>query len=161
MKRIITIVAFIAILSGATSFVAQAKDGSPVVNVLEKYEDRPGVESFSLGKFLIGIARSASDSEGRELLRYLDRIFIFDGEDASSDVKGMLLKDLTAALDRYERMMEFRDEEDSFVVYCRMNGEDIIKEMVMVAEKDMAVILFGGDIPLSKMQKLVEEAAEK
>lgn len=142
---------------------ARSGNDGQVQKVIRKYSSCDGVESINLGSFLLGIAKAASEEDGdSDFLKYVDRMSIFSGEDATASMKSDIADDFEKAFvsDGYEKMMEMKDGDDDMTIYCLMADAGTISEMVMYSRSEVAVILIKGSIPVSEMDKIIAEARE-
>lgn len=166
MKRmfliLLTAVSAICMLS-PVQMSARPGNDSQVQKVIRKYSSCDGVESINLGSFLLGIAKAATEDDGgSDFLKYVDRMSIFSGEDATASMKENIACDFDKALssDGYEKVMEMKDGDDDMTIYCQMADADTISEMVMYSRREVAVIFIKGSIPVSEIEKVVSEAKE-
>ena len=104
------------------------------------------------------LSEAASDEEGADFMKYLDRMAIFSAEEADSCLKADISADLAKALDGYETAMEMKDGEDDMAIYFSMPSDDIVSEMVLVSDSELAVILMIGDMPVSELKNIAAEA---
>ena len=96
---------------------------SGVIRLIQKYDDRDGVEAVNLGGFLLGIAKiAASGEEGSEWLDYLDRMAVFTAEDASEETKAEFAAELMAVLGEYEKAAEMKDGTDDMSIWMKMKS---------------------------------------
>ena len=143
--------------------VMQARPGkhSQIMKVIRKYDGCDGVESIVLGSFLMGIARmAASDDEGGDILKYIDKMAVFSAEEAAPGLKNDISADLGKALEGYETAMEMKDGEDSMSIYFNMPSDDTVSEMAIVSDSELAVILMLGDMPVSELENIAREASQ-
>lgn len=165
MKKITAAVVLTALSIGifSTPLPAAGKGScSGVIRLIQKYDDRDGVEAVNLGGFLLGIAKiAASGEEGSEWLDYLDRMAVFTAEDASEETKAEFTAELMAVLGEYEKAAEMKDGTDDMSIWMKMKDEETIKEMVMVSNSESAIIFLGGNIPMSEMADVVTNASQQ
>lgn len=45
--------------------------------------------------------------------------------------------------------------------YLSMQNDEVISEMVLVSDSEMALIFIAGDMPVSELQKIIAEVAEE
>ena len=91
----------VTVLCQVSAPAVSAKPGkdSRVMDVIRKYGRCDGVGSITIGPFLMGIARkAASDEEGADFMKYLNRMAIFSAEEADSCLKADISADLAKAL---------------------------------------------------------------
>lgn len=151
----------VTVLCQVSAPAVSAKPGkdSRVMDVIRKYGRCDGVGSITIGPFLMGIARkAASDEEGADFMKYLNRMAIFSAEEADSCLKADISADLAKALDGYETAMEMKDGEDDMAIYFSMPSDDIVSEMVLVSDSELAVILMIGEMPVSELKNIAAEA---
>ena len=135
---------------------------SPVMDVIRKYRCCDGVMSVRLGSFLLGIAKMiVPDEDGGELIKYFDRVAVLSADSADDMMKERIRSDLKKALNGYETLMEMREGDDDMTVYLSMQNEEVISEMVLVSDSEMALIFIAGDMPVSELQKIIAEVAEE
>lgn len=161
LMKVLCAVSVVFLLSaGVVS--ARSKSCSKVLRVIHEYGNCEGVESINLGPFLLGIAKmAASDEDGAEFMRYLDRMAVFSAEDASDRLKKDISDDLGEALKEYETAMEMKDGEDDMSVYFSKANGNVVREMVLVSRSEPAVILMIGHMPVAELEKIAAEASEQ
>ena len=90
---------------------------------------------------------------------------IYDGrairKNAEDMMKERIRSDLKKALNGYKTLMEMRDGDDDMTVYLSMQNEEVISEMVLVSDSEMALIFIAGDMPVSELQRIIAEVAEE
>lgn len=136
----------------APAAMARPGKGSQVMDVIRKYDGCDGVESVTLGPFLMGIARMAvSREECADFLKYIDRMAIFVAAGADDRLKSEIAADLGKGLEAYETAVEMKDDGDDMTIYFSIPEHDAVSEMVLVSDSEMSVILLSGDMPLSEL----------
>ena len=158
--RIITVLTALMLLPSAAHPEMQAKGRNSVIGVIQKYDNSDGVESINIGPFLMKIARTAADDEGKKYLKHLNRMIIFSAEEVSGQIRERIADDFRTALRDYETLMDVTDEEDKVTICIKRESEETISEMVIYVESELTAIVMSGKIPVSEIQSIAEEAMQ-
>ena len=114
--------------------------------------------SYKISKYTIATAVGVSVGE---LIKYFDRVAVLSADSAEDMMKERIRSDLKKALNGYKTLMEMRDGDDDMTVYLSMQNEEVISEMVLVSDSEMALIFIAGDMPVSELQRIIAEVAEE
>lgn len=164
MRRVLALAGVVLVSVALQSAVTlQARSvKSPLTEVLQRYESEDGVESVQIGGFLLGIAKTAMKGEEEgEILKYLDRMTVFSAGNASASLKAALVEDLEKVLKDYQKAVEMKDDGDDMTIWFKMQGEDVVSEMLMFSGSETAVILMQGEIPVEVLAKFADQATQE
>ena len=187
MRKIITISLIIVLTAGAglTSCSAstgkkEAETAAPikkgaeykntnsgaVTDLIREYNLTEGFETVSVGGLGLGlikmIAKPSMDEEERAALEIMDglrRIVVLDYEEADSSKRESFTRKMTEILDRAEKIIEVKDEEDVLNIYgtCA-DGGDSIDDLMIFSPGDCSLICLFGSISSQKVADLIEMA---
>jgi|WetSurMetagenome_2_1015567.scaffolds.fasta_scaffold112273_2 hypothetical protein len=117
-----------------------------------KYGSEDGVTSITVPGFVIRLAASLADmtDEERELLRSIDKVKVLAIEDHKLNKVIDLHQEFYSNINKkgeFEELLTIRDKGENVTVFGKMEGEDIIKEMVvLVGGDDNALVYLKGHI---------------
>lgn len=187
MRKIITISLIIVLTAGAGLTSCSASTGKKeaetaatikkgaeykntnsgaVTDLIREYNLTEGFETVSVGGLGLGlikmIAKPSMDEEERAALEIMDglrRIVVLDYEDADSSQRESFTRKMTEILDRAEKIIEVKDEEDILNIYgtCADDG-DSIDDLMIFSPGDCSLICLFGSISSQKVADLIEMA---
>lgn len=187
MKKLITIL-LIVVLAGGTGLTACSSsagkkdaetaaaikkeaahkkvNSGAVTDLIREYNQTEGFESVSIGGLGLGLirmmAKTSMDEEERAALEIMDglrRIVVLDYEDADSSQSESFTRRMTDILDRAEKILEVKDEEDILNIYgtCANDG-DSIDDLIIFCPGDYSLICLFGSVSAQKVADLIEIA---
>lgn len=187
MRKIITISLIIVLTAGAGLTSCSASTGKKeaetaatikkgaeykntnsgaVTDLIREYNLTEGFETVSVGGLGLGlikmIAKPSMDDEERAALEIMDglrRIVVLDYEEADSSKRESFTRKMTDILDRAEKILEVKDEEDILNIYgtCADDG-DSIDDLMIFSPGDCSLICLFGSISSQKVADLIEMA---
>ena len=187
MRKIITISLIIVLTAGAGLTSCSASTGKKeaetaatikkgaeykntnsgaVTDLIREYNLTEGFETVSVGGLGLGlikmIAKPSMDEEERAALEIMDglrRIVVLDYEEADSSKRESFTRKMTEILDRAEKIIEVKDEEDVLNIYgtCA-DGGDSIDDLMIFSPGDCSLICLFGSISSQKVADLIEMA---
>lgn len=187
MRKIITISLIIVLTAGAGLTSCSASTGKKeaetaatikkgaeykntnsgaVTGLIREYNLTEGFETVSVGGLGLGlikmIAKPSMDEEERAALEIMDglrRIVVLDYEEADSSKRESFTRKMTDILDRAEKILEVKDEEDILNIYgtCADDG-DSIDDLMIFSPGDCSLICLFGSISSQKIADLIEMA---
>ena len=187
MRKIITISLIIVLTAGAGLTSCSASTGKKeaetaatikkgaeykntnsgaVTGLIREYNLTEGFETVSVGGLGLGlikmIAKPSMDEEERAALEIMDglrRIVVLDYEEADSSKRESFTRKMTDILDRAEKILEVKDEEDILNIYgtCADDG-DSIDDLMIFSPGDCSLICLFGSISSQKVADLIEMA---
>ena len=137
-----------------------------VTGLIREYNLTEGFETVSVGGLGLGlikmIAKPSMDEEERAALEIMDglrRIVVLDYEEADSSKRESFTRKMTDILDRAEKILEVKDEEDILNIYgtCADDG-DSIDDLMIFSPGDCSLICLFGSISSQKVADLIEMA---
>ena len=137
-----------------------------VTDLIREYNLTEGFETVSVGGLGLGlikmIAKPSMDEEERAALEIMDglrRIVVLDYEEADSSKRESFTRKMTEILDRAEKIIEVKDEEDVLNIYgtCA-DGGDSIDDLMIFSPGDCSLICLFGSISSQKVADLIEMA---
>ena len=187
MKKIITILLIVVLAGGMGLTSCSASTGKKeaetaatikkgaeykntnsgaVTDLIREYNLTEGFETVSVGGLGLGlikmIAKPSMDEEERAALEIMDglrRIVVLDYEEADSSKRESFTRKMTEILDRAEKIIEVKDEEDVLNIYgtCA-DGGDSIDDLMIFSPGDCSLICLFGSISSQKVADLIEMA---
>ena len=140
-----------------------------VISAIRDYRYEPGFEVVSVGKFWMGLTRIAAglavetEEERRALsiLNNIDKIVVVEYEDASEAKRREFDSRLSGLLDRAEKIVEVKDEEDILYIYgTSVNDAESIDDLMIYIPEDCTLICILGSISAEKIADLIKMANE-
>lgn len=140
-----------------------------VISAIRDYRYEPGFEVVSVGKFWMGLTRIAAglavetEEERRALsiLNNIDKIVVVEYEDASEAKRREFDSRLSGLLDRAEKIVEVKDEEDILYIYgTSVNDAESIDDLMIYIPEDYTLICILGSISAEKIADLIKMANE-
>lgn len=140
-----------------------------VISAIRDYRYEPGFEVVSVGKFWMGLTRIAAglavetEEERRALsiLNNIDKIVVVEYEDASEAKRREFDSRLSRLLDRAEKIVEVKDEEDILYIYgTSVNDAESIDDLMIYIPEDCTLICILGSISAEKIADLIKMANE-
>ncbi len=171
MKRVFTPIFLSLLLLSAAVLPAGAQN---VESLYERYADKPGAESVSVGQFWINLAKlvvafgqeetELSDEEtdiALKTLSHINAVRVADLSGCSEKVLAQFAEDVEKCeLGGYVLLTEVHDDGDDARVLVRKEG-DIITEMVVIsAGEDPAIIQIEGKITEEEAAKYIASSIE-
>lgn len=141
-------------------------NSAAVTDLIREYNQTEGFESVSIGGLGLGfirmMANASMDEEERAALEIMDglrRIVVLDYEDADSSQSESFTRRMTDILDRAEKILEVKDEEDVLNIYgtCANDG-DSIDDLIIFCPGDYSLICLFGSVSAQKVADLIEIA---
>ena len=169
MKKIIFVTLGLLIASFVS--IAENKDvgAKDIINTISDYKDVPGVEVISIGKLGLGLAKgvanlSAESEEEKAILAILNgvnKLVVISYEDAASAKQKELNTKLSKLLNNAEKILEFKDEEETVNIYgtSANNGKSIRDLMIFIPE-DYTLICVLGSISAERIADIIKIANE-
>ena len=165
MKKII----FVTLSLLITSFVSIAAnrniDTKNIVSIISDYKDVSGVEVISVGKLGLGLTKiitnlSAESKEDKAILALLNginKLLLVNYEDAALAKRKELNSRLSELFDNAEKILEFKDEEETVNIYgtSANEGKSIHNLMIFIPE-DYTLICALGSIRAEKIADLTQ-----
>ena len=169
MKKII----FVTLSLLITSFVSIAAnrniDTKNIVSIISDYKDVSGVEVISVGKLGLGLTKiitnlSAESKEDKAILALLNginKLLLVNYEDAALAKRKELNSRLSELFDNAEKILEFKDEEETVNIYgtSANEGKSIHNLMIFIPE-DYTLVCVLGSISAEKIADLIKMANE-
>ena len=159
MKRVFTPIFLSLLLLSAAVLPAGAQN---VESLYERYADKPGAESVSVGQFWINLAKLvvAFGQEETELSD-ISAVRVADLSGCSEKVLAQFAEDVEKCeLGGYVVLTEVHEDGDDARVLVRMEG-DLITEMVVIsAGEDPAIIQIEGKITEEEAAKYIASSIE-
>lgn len=139
-----------------------------VTDLIREYNLVEGFEAVSVGGLGLGLIRMIADASMDEderaalgLMDELRRIVVLDYEDADPAKRESFTRRMTDILDRADKIMEVKDEEDVLNIYgtCADDG-DSIDDLIVFNPGECSLICLFGSISAQKVADLIEMANE-
>mgnify|MGYP002623084024 CR=1 FL=1 len=167
MKRLILIISILLPLQAFAAPEGNAVSKSRITAALSEIRNCPGAELVSLGRFqaaaLRGVIRlaAAGDPDAREALRLMKGIHgitVLDFEDCSAADKSRISRRLDRALSGSEVLMEASDGGERMRIYALVDeSTDTVRDFVLYAPSDCALICIFGSISMDAISKIVAD----
>jgi len=142
MKRIITVVAIILMVTAAKAQTLQS--------LFEKYSDDERFTYVTVGSGMMNFASkfAGSDKKGKEMMSKMKSIKILTLTDESNST---ILKSITQELDKvvqtgnFETAVEAREKGERVQIYYRLTGKDNADMLIVTKEKsEFSLIWISG-----------------
>ena len=156
MKKLIHILIIAVLISAPLGAYGQNADDDPVIKILDKYEDREGVESVTISPTLLKLmtGRNNYSQRTQELISKITGLRILtltDGADRRDRAtRGALTTELqTVVKNDFERIMMVRNAGERVELYVR-NGD--VKGALLFIQSDansVTVMYLAGTIDKS------------
>lgn len=169
MKKIIFVTLGLLIASFVSIAENKDVDAKDIISSISEYKDVPGVEVISIGKLGLGLAKgvanlSAESEEEKAILAILNgvnKLVVISYEDAASAKQKELNIKLSKLLNNAEKILEFKDEEETVNIYgtSANNGKSIRDLMIFIPE-DYTLICALGSIKTERIADLIKIANE-
>lgn len=140
-----------------------------VISAIRDYRYEPGFEVVSVGKFWMGLTRIAAglaveteeERMALSILNNIDKIVVVEYEDASEAKRREFDSRLSGLLDRAEKIIEVKDEEDILYIYgTSVNDAESIDDLMIYIPEDCTLICILGSISAEKIADLIKMANE-
>ncbi|MGM9736117.1 MAG: DUF4252 domain-containing protein [Candidatus Cryptobacteroides sp.] len=166
IRRIAATAVFLAVtfLSCGAAGSSRAKYG--IDDALKTIRNIENVNVINLGKGSMLIAKLAlrhnvEDEEDKAVLKLMegtDKMTILDYSSCEESDRARISEILTSAFEKYEQIMEIKDDGETVSFYAAFNEDkDIIMDVVMFVPEDCSLIRFKGKYDLSILAKLMED----
>lgn len=179
MKKIISIfliAAFAANMAGKEAAAGTPDEGRPdkinsdaVAELIRDYNLEEGFEVVSVGGLGLGLIRmmakvSADNEEDRAAIEIIDqmkRIIVVDYGEVEASRKTSFERKITSILDKGEKIMEIKDEDDMVNIYGAGSDDgDSISDLIIYNPGECALICLFGKISSKKIADLIVMANE-
>ena len=131
------------------------------VKAFEKYADMKNVSYVYISKYMLGMASKASmpsvpGVDTKSLASKLTGIQIISSEEKTARVKLRNdVKDILAR-DKYEVLMQIREDGDKVDIYHCVGKQQSVVVMLMDEEDSATVMIFSGNFTLDDIMKMTE-----
>ena len=161
MKRIVHIIIVMALTwIGLPSGLYGQSNDDPVINILNKYEEREGVESITISPALLGMMSGKSnDKKTQDLLSKINGLRILtlsDGADGKGRAnREAITRELKAVVQEgFEEIMKVKSSDDRLELYVRnkpANCKDCKGALLFITSSNnsVTVIYLSGTIDKS------------
>ena len=171
MKEIIPMLITALLLCLPLKISAQNEKTDPVVAVLDKYEDRDGVESITISPALIGLmSNKSNDRKTQDLISKISGLRIISINNRTDKEKPMyeqFLSELRPLLgNSYDQILKAKNEDSRVELYVKKNIEKLGKKGALIfitsenqsvttmylsgnIDKDLIDAVMNGDIGMS------------
>ena len=166
MKRYIFVLLMLAV---SISCNAQPNVSSKIISIVNEYESEPGCDVVSVGRLGLDMIKiiaklSADSKEDKDVLSVFDginKILVVDYEEMEVSKRQVINSRLTNVLDRAEKILEVKDEEDTLLVYGTTGKDgDSLKDVIVYIPEDGALICFWGSVDFDKIADLIKATNE-
>lgn len=136
-----------------------------LVDLISEYKGEDGFDLINLGYLATTAVRKLvslnADEDSKEIARIVGRIrrlVVADFEDCSDKVRRELKSGVDELLSSADLLMEIRDDEDVMQMYGVLDEKsENIRNFVLYAPEDCALICLFGSIPLDAISDLMSE----
>lgn len=171
MKKVFATVVLSLVLVASLPVAASARN---VESLYSRYAGKPGVESVSIGRFWINLAKlivSLDDEGGRtdkdtelaiNTLSHISSVRVADLSGCSESVLAEFEEDVKySSTDGYILMSSVRDGNDNVQILVRKDEDGVIRELLVVsAGDDPAVIQIEGRITEEEAARYISASME-
>ena len=169
MKKII----FITLSLWITAFVSIAAnrnvDTKNIISTISCYKHVSGVHVISVGRLGLGLAKmvanlSAESEEERaalEILNGINKVVVVNYEEATAAKQKELNSKLSRLLNKAEKILEVKDEEDTVNIYgTSVNGGESVDDLMIFIPEDYTLICVLGSISAERIADIIKIANE-
>ncbi len=165
MHRIIrTIIISLTSLFLCTACQAKQEETTDALTTLiESYEGKKGVEYMDLNGLSLKFAKpSLKKTPMKNIVDELEHVSIFFISNASAETAKQFGKKLTEALKGYEKVGTTKEDKKESTIYLMKEDDASVSEMVVYSteEKNIALIIMRGEIPVSALEEMAAEQAK-
>ena len=169
MKKIIFATLSILIASFVSIAANRSTGTKNIINTISDYKNVPGIEVTSIGKLGLGMVKAAgilsADSEEDKaifaLLTDANKLLVLDYKDATAAKQKELNSKLSKLLNNVEKILEFKDEEETVNIYgTAVNGGEHIKDLMIFIPEDYTLICILGSISTERIADLIKTSNE-
>lgn len=165
MKKIIFVTLSLLIASFVSIAANRDVDAKGIINTISEYKDVPGVEVISIGKLGLGMVKLSAESEEDKailaLLNGVNKLVVVNYEDAASAKQKELNTKLLKLLNNAEKILEFKDEEETVNIYgTSANNGKTIRDLMIFIPEDYTLICALGSIKTERIADLIKIANE-
>ncbi len=186
MKKIISILLLAAFAMSMTGITASAgrpdmtgpagPENTPgkvntgaVTELISDYRLEEGFEVMSVGGLGLGLIRmmakvsveTEEDKAAIEIMDHLKKIIVVDYDEVEASRKASFERKINAILDKAEKIMEVKDEDDVVNIYGTGSGDgDRINDIIIYTPGECALICLFGSISSQKIADLIVMANE-
>ena len=134
---------------------------SAQVKAFEKYADMKNVSYVYISKYMLGMASKASmpsvpGVDTKSLASKLTGIQIISSEEKTARVKLKNdVKDILAR-DKYEVLMQIREDGDKVDIYHCVGKQQSVVVMLMDEDDSATVMIFSGNFTLDDLMKMTK-----
>lgn len=140
-----------------------------VTGLIRDYRLEEGFEVVSVGGLGLGLirmmAKAAAETEedkaAIEIMDHLKKIIVVDYDEVEASRKASFERKINAILDKAEKIMEVKDEDDVVNIYGTGSGDgDTIDDIIIYTPGECALICLFGSISSQKIADLIVKANE-
>ena len=169
MKRIIFVILSLW-LTAFVSFAANRNiDTRNIISTISEYKHVSGVHVISVGRLGLGLAKmvanlSAESEEERaalEILNGINKVVVVNYEEATAAKQKELNSKLSRLLNKAEKILEVKDEEDTVNIYgTSVNGGESVDDLMIFIPEDYTLICVLGSISAERIADIIKIANE-
>ena len=169
MKRIIFVILSLW-LTAFVSFAANRNiDTRNIISTISEYKHVSGVHVISVGRLGLGLAKmvanlSAESEEERaalEILNGINKEVVVNYEEATAAKQKELNSKLSRLLNKAEKILEVKDEEDTVNIYgTSVNGGESVDDLMIFIPEDYTLICVLGSISAERIADIIKIANE-
>ena len=167
MKKFFLLIALLLPLAASAARPSRTVSKTEIAAIVSEFRRYDGVEVVKLNRLATGAVKGVvrlaanSDPDAREALRMmkgLKKLTVLNYDDAAPEVKARLNARLAKALDGSELLMEAKDGDSALQIFGIVDDANgLVRDFVLHAPKDCALICAFGSMSLDSLSKLMAE----
>ena len=169
MKRIIFVILSLWLTAFASFAADRNIDTRNIISTISEYKHVSGVHVISVGRLGLGLAKmvanlSAESEEERaalEILNGINKVVVVNYEEATAAKQKELNSKLSRLLNKAEKILEVKDEEDTVNIYgTSVNGGESVDDLMIFIPEDYTLICVLGSISAERIADIIKIANE-
>lgn len=169
MKRIIFVILSLWLTAFASFAANRNVDTRNIISTISEYKHVSGVHVISVGRLGLGLAKmvanlSAESEEERaalEILNGINKVVVVNYEEATAAKQKELNSKLSRLLNKAEKILEVKDEEDTVNIYgTSVNGGESVDDLMIFIPEDYTLICVLGSISAERIADIIKIANE-
>lgn len=169
MKKLLMI-AMVALMLPLMPAQARKFNYSQVSELIWEYKSNQDFNVVNVGGLGLSLMRAAVRSEGNDedarialsFLKSVKHITVVEYDSCEQSLRDEFTAKLDAVLNGCDMLMDVHDEDSQMTVYGTMTKDgETLKNLVLYAPKDSAVICIEGNLNVKDLSYIVEDAKKK
>ena len=169
MKRIIFAILSLWLAAFVCIAANRNVDTKNIISTISCYKHVSGVHVISVGKLGLGLAKfvgnlsveTEEEKAALAILNGINKVVVVNYEEATAAKQKELNSKLSRLLNKAEKILEVKDEEDTVNIYgTYVNGGDYIDDLMIFIPEDHTLVCVLGSISADRIADLIRIANE-